>query len=132
MRFKLTIFIVVLVVIGSAAGLAGYNLARRDIPGPFERLSVRRMREEIVAKRDLAISRAKSEGLYRCCIEPPCTMCFMEANRWNNFTAGTCACDELIAQGKEPCPQCVNDLCPSSPDQEGSCPISYLINVEGE
>jgi len=35
----------------------------------------------------------------------------MEANKWNNFQAGTCACDDLIAQGKEPCPQCKTGLC---------------------
>jgi len=38
-------------------------------------------------------------------------MCYMEANQWNNFTPGTCACDDLIAQGKEPCPQCKAGLC---------------------
>ena len=39
-----------------------------------------------------------------CCIGPPCTMCYMEANEWNNHTPGTCDCEGLIAQGKEVCP----------------------------
>jgi hypothetical protein len=63
-------------------------------------------RDELVSLRDLAIKRARAEGKYKCCLEPPCTMCFWEGNPWNNNTAGTCACDDLIAQGKEPCPQC--------------------------
>lgn len=72
----------------------------------FEKLSPSKMYERIIQERDYAINQAVARGDYRCCINPPCTMCYMEANQWNNFTAGTCACDDLIAQGKEPCPQC--------------------------
>lgn len=58
----------------------------------------------------LGINRAKAEGDYRCCIEPDCTMCYMEGNKWNNGEAGTCACDDLIAKGEKPCPQCEKAL----------------------
>lgn len=68
------------------------------------------------------IQKAVEAGDYRCCIEPPCTMCYLEANQWNNFTAGTCACDDLIAQGKEPCPQCKQGLCGT--DVEGTCKVN--------
>ena len=83
------------------------------------------MRQRIISQRDHAIQLAKERGEYKCCIEPPCTMCYMEANQWNNHTAGTCACDDLIAEGKEPCPQCARGLCGShNGDEEAFCDIS--------
>ncbi|MCG2686431.1 hypothetical protein L6258_03655 [Candidatus Parcubacteria bacterium] len=80
----------------------------------FTNLDARGMYDQILAERDYAIQQAVAAGDYYCCIEPPCTMCYMEANRWNNQTAGTCACDDLIAQGKEPCPQCQREPCPET------------------
>ncbi len=77
----------------------------------FEKLNSEEMLGKIIKERDYAIGKAVMEGVYRCCINPPCTMCYMEANQWNNGKAGTCACDDLIAQGKEPCPQCKSGLC---------------------
>lgn len=91
-------------------------------PPVFENLSVKEMYEEIIAKRDIAIQKAVEEGDFKCCINPPCTMCFMEANQWNNFQPATCACDDLIAQGKEPCPQCVRGLCDKT--EEGTCQVN--------
>jgi len=86
----------------------------------FENLDAKQMNEEIVRQRDLAIQKAVENGSYKCCITPPCTMCYMEANEWNNYTAGTCACDDLIAQGKDPCPQCERGFCESK-SEEGTC-----------
>lgn len=83
---------------------------------PFEELTPEEMRVRIISERDHAIRQAEENGEYRCCIEPPCTMCYMEANPWNNFIAGTCACDDLIAKGKEPCPQCLNGMCENEPE----------------
>jgi len=88
----------------------------------FESLDAEEMHAQILANRDFAIQKAVETGDYNCCINPPCTMCYMEANQWNNFKAGTCACDDLIAQGKEPCPQCENDLCEKS--EEGICKVN--------
>lgn len=78
------------------------------------------MQQRIIKERNHAIRKAKERGDYRCCIEPPCTMCYMEENEWNNFTPGTCACDDLIAEGKKPCPQCKNGLC-SSQENSAFC-----------
>ena len=89
----------------------------------FKNLSPEQMYQRIVNERDYAIGEAIKRGDYRCCVNPPCTMCYMEANQWNNFTAGTCACDDLIAQGKEPCPQCKKGLC-------SSCKFDSVDNKE--
>ncbi len=95
-------------ILGAAAGyLISFEIQN------FKNLSPEEMYQRIISERDYAISQAIARGDYRCCINPPCTMCYMEANQWNNFTAGTCACDDLIAQGKEPCPQCKKGLCPT-------------------
>ncbi|MFH1598517.1 MAG: hypothetical protein ABIB97_05665 [Patescibacteria group bacterium] len=76
----------------------------------FENLGPGEMLSRIIEERDLAISKAVAAGDYGCCINPPCTMCFMEANQWNNHQAGTCACDQFIARGEKPCPQCQSGL----------------------
>ncbi|MBM4402334.1 MAG: hypothetical protein FJ044_03760 [Candidatus Cloacimonetes bacterium] len=88
----------------------------------FYTLSPQRMQARIIKERNFAIRKAVEAGVYKCCITPPCTMCYMEANPWNNQTPGTCDCDNLIAQGQEPCPQCVVGLCEKSAD--GTCEVS--------
>ncbi|MBU2591875.1 hypothetical protein KKD61_00230 [Patescibacteria group bacterium] len=99
-----------------AGGLIFSQISSKD---DFESLDSQAMYQKIISERDLAIQKAVESGDYRCCIYPPCTMCYMEANQWNNFKAGTCACDQLIAQRKEPCPQCKKGLC--SKDENGAC-----------
>ena len=77
----------------------------------FNGLDPTEMYQRIIQERDFAINQAIIRGDYKCCISPPCTMCYMEANQWNNYTSGTCACDDLIALGEKPCPQCVRGSC---------------------
>ncbi|TFB08191.1 hypothetical protein E3V08_05025 [Candidatus Atribacteria bacterium MT.SAG.1] len=103
-KFIITILIF---LIGVIAGYLIFSVQNPD----FENLSPEQMYQKVIKERDYAISQAVARGDFRCCINPPCTMCYMEANQWNNFTPGTCACDDLIAQGKEPCPQCKTGLC---------------------
>jgi len=112
MKFLLIIIIFVFCFVGV---LMGYLISDYQNPD-FSELSPEQMLEQITTQRDFAIEQAVRRGDYRCCISPACTMCYTEANEWNNWTAGTCACDDLIAQGKEPCPQCKRGL-----DGEGSC-----------
>jgi len=87
---------------------------------PFKSLNSGQMLEKVKAQQVLGIKKAQEEGSYRCCIKPACTMCYLEANQWNNHQPGTCACDDLIAQGKEPCPQCKQGFCEADKAQE-SC-----------
>ncbi|MBL7141924.1 hypothetical protein ISS21_02425 [Patescibacteria group bacterium] len=90
-------------------GFIGYLIFNIQNPG-FEKLNPTEQYEKIINQRNQAIAQAVKAGVYKCCINPPCTMCYSEANQWNNHKAGTCACDDLIAQGKEPCPQCKRGL----------------------
>jgi len=57
-----------------------------------------------------SIEEAKKAGVYNCCYEPGCHMCYNNANKWNHQQSGTCDCADLIAQGKTPCPECVEAL----------------------
>ena len=76
------------------------------------------MHQQIMSQRDFAIKRAIAQGDYNCCIEPACTMCYLEANAWNNYQTGKCDCVDSIIQGKEPCPQCKRAL---AQNEEGTC-----------
>lgn len=102
--------IISFVLFGVGLGLISNYL----VPLSFGNLSVQEMHRRIIQKRDVAIEKAKRQGDYNCCYKPGCTMCFMGANKWNNEQAGTCDCAELIAQGEEPCPQCVEALSSSN------------------
>lgn len=102
--------------IGLGLGLAIYYFS---FP-PFSKLSPEEMHQQIISQRDFAIKEAIAHGDYNCCVEPVCTMCYMEANQWNHQTAGTCDCAGFIAQGEEPCPQCQRAL---TQTEEGSCTL---------
>lgn len=98
--------------------LGGYLILQFQTTS-LEKLGSQTRLEKITEERDRAIKLAVKEGVYQCCIEPPCTMCYLEANQWNNYQPGTCACDQLIAQGKEPCPQCQHGVCET--DSQSAC-----------
>lgn len=108
--FKKLLVIFVFLFLFGLVGLVG-SLTSGPSGPDFENLSPAEMHERIIKQRDYAIAKAVEAGDYRCCINPPCTMCYMEGNQWNNNEAGTCACDDLIAQGEDPCPQCLRGLC---------------------
>lgn len=80
-------------------------------------------REQVLSHLYLGIEKAKEDGNYKCCIEPPCTMCYLDNWIWEG---GICECDEMIKKEEwdKVCPQCISGIkegkCKS---QEGSCPI---------
>jgi len=108
---EIVIILLLSIILAGAAywKIHGYGLF-------FQTLNKDQMYKQIVQQRDLAIQKAVAAGDYRCCIEPPCSMCYMKANQWNNYTAGTCACDDLIAEGKDPCPECQKGNCEEGND----------------
>ncbi|MBR9704795.1 hypothetical protein GOV12_05260 [Candidatus Pacearchaeota archaeon] len=66
-----------------------------------------------------AISLAKDNGNYKCCIEPACTMCYL--GKWK-YEKGTCFCDDEIAKGNfdDVCPECKNGIDGSNQCSESS------------
>ena len=66
-------------------------------------------RSKVLSELSLAIDDAVRDGLYECCIDPPCTMCYLGNWIWDD---GICRCDEMIAKGEldKVCPQCSRGL----------------------
>ena len=117
------LLIILTLIIGISFGISAYYFSSI----PFEKLSLREMQKQVVAYQDFGIEKAIAQGIYNCCVEPACTMCFMQGNQWNHGEAGTCACAELIAQGKEPCPQCHRAL---SKSEDQTCLIEQECQEE--
>lgn len=71
-------------------------------------------REMLLNQLYINIEEAKLDGKYECCIEPPCTMCYLGNWIWED---GTCDCDKMMKEDKfdNVCPQCIRGL------EEGRC-----------
>jgi len=69
-----------------------------------------------------SIEKAEEKGEYRCCIEPPCTMCYL--GKWK-FEKGTCYCDDAILEGRDEdvCPECKKGL------EEGLCKSGKICEL---
>lgn len=97
---------IVIFLIGTIAGYLVFDFKLDPDLKDFKELNPEDLRQRIIKERDYGISQAVMAGLYRCCISPPCSMCYMEANQWNYGKVGACACDDFIAKSEAPCPQC--------------------------
>jgi hypothetical protein len=88
-----------------------------------DKKSFEERRGEVLAELSSAIDDAVKEGKYKCCIDPPCTMCYLGNWIWED---GTCHCDEMIISGESDkvCPQCVSGL------EEGLCKSLTLDECE--
>ncbi len=100
-----TIFLTIMIVIVMSVLVYNSNLNTES----FEQ-----KRERILNELSLAIDEAIEEDRYKCCIDPPCTMCYMGNWLWDD---GSCYCDDLIMKGKfdKVCPQCIKGI------EEGRC-----------
>ena len=99
---KNTITIISIFSIGLGFGLVIYAYATPS----YQEMSAEELHHSVITQRDFGIEKAIASGHFNCCIEPACTMCYMEGNMWNHQTAGTCDCVDSIRQGQDPCPQC--------------------------
>jgi len=122
-------FILPLIILSVAAGLFFYS--DRDFKDDFDNLPLEKIREQIASQRQAAIAMVQQSGDYKCCIDPPCTMCFDGANQWNYSQAGKCFCDEFIARGEDPCPQCQKGIACASENKRGSADDAFCdINLQ--
>lgn len=71
-------------------------------------------RTRILNEISMSIEDAIDQGKYECCIDPPCTMCYLGDWVWDD---GTCDCDGMILDGDwdNVCPQCIKGM------KEGKC-----------
>lgn len=79
--------------------------------------SFEKKRAKILNSLHSSIDEAVAQGKYKCCIDPPCTMCYLGEWIWKD---GTCHCDEMIAKGEwdKVCPQCKKGI------ENGQCKSS--------
>jgi len=84
-------------------------------------LTVLPKQKNFETKREILLSQlyeniedAAKIGRYKCCVEPPCTMCYLGNWIWED---GSCYCDEMIVKGEfdKVCPQCKKGI------EEGKC-----------
>jgi len=108
MKIKLTIFILI-TTIAVGIGIGVFLLQQKTSENVFEK-----NRERVLSQLYLAIEDAEKMGKYKCCIEPPCTMCYLGDWVWED---GNCDCDGKIAMGEwdKVCPQCKKGI------KEGKC-----------
>lgn len=80
----------------------------------FQKESFEEKRIRILNELSVSIEEAISQGKYECCIDPPCTMCYLGNWLWED---GICRCDEMITKDEfdKVCPQCVEGI------REGIC-----------
>lgn len=100
----------ILLALGVTAGI----LLSEAIP---RMLTYEQRRMRVIDSMDSAIRDKAYSGEYRCCIEPPCDMCFLGHWLWDD---GACRCDDMIARGEydKVCPQCAKAL------EDGACESS--------
>jgi hypothetical protein len=109
----------------AATGLFG--LESQAVP----KLAFEERRGNVLNELSGAINDAKLEGKYGCCIEPPCTMCYLWEWLWED---GQCRCDEMIAKGdfESVCPQCKKGFeegrCESGAGAE-ACPLPEGVRI---
>ncbi len=105
--FFLTIFILILALI------VLYSLNLKT----FQKEGFEEKRAKIVNEILLAIEDAESKGKYRCCIDPPCTMCYLGNWVWKD---GICRCSDMLTKGEfdKVCPQCKTGI------EEGKCKLT--------
>ncbi len=76
--------------------------------------SLEQTRTKILNELQLAIEDAVFQEKYKCCINPPCTMCYLGNWIWKN---GSCYCENMIKENKLNfvCPECLRGI------KEGRC-----------
>ncbi len=83
-------------------------------------------RKNVISLMEETIYQETGAGNYKCCIDPPCRMCFLGNWIWED---GICECDTMIDQDKmdKVCPECIRGIkegrCTSTKLSKGTCPI---------
>ena len=66
------------------------------------------MRLAIASEQKAAIHQLIKEGKYRCCIENPCSYCFLNSTPEEDGTV--CDCLDEIINGEHPCGECMGEI----------------------
>jgi hypothetical protein len=108
-----------IIVLLLAGVFLGYSISSQS--GEFKTKTFEEKRAQILYEINSTINEAQISGTYNCCMNPPCSMCFL--GNWISKD-GTCNCDyfERVGQLDKVCPECLK----SSKDlnsSEGVCSV---------
>lgn len=121
MKKRIIIGVALLFLVGISLG---YSILPQNTE--FKAKSFEGKRNEILSEMDLTLTEATESGKYRCCIDPPCKMCFLGNWVWDD---GTCDCDGMIVEEKwdKVCPECKAGIkegrCLSTKTMNRTCPV---------
>lgn len=121
---KKNIITILAIFLISAIVYVNWEYSRKNTDLNFEQKVTH---EQVIDTIYAGIKVAKKNGDYRCCIEPDCTMCYISGNKWNYNQPGTCACDDFIAKGEKPCPQCERGLGDIHDEENIFCDINATV-----
>lgn len=74
----------------------------------FAEKSISEKRLEFISEKNAIIAEMQEKGMYRCCLEKPCTYCIEKTPGHGEGAACTCAQD--ILDGKHPCGECIGEI----------------------
>lgn len=65
-------------------------------------------REEFLSHRNAMVKEMIEHGMYKCCLENPCTYCIEKTP--GHGEGATCDCLADIVAGKHPCGECIGEI----------------------
>lgn len=98
---------VVLVIVGVLFGY--YFFPRPSIHNMhFEGMDVDGKRGELMGEKEDLIRELMGAGMYRCCLEKPCTYCIEKTPKHGE--GASCSCLDDIMAGVHPCGECIGEI----------------------
>jgi len=108
-----------MIVLLLAGVFLGYSISSQN--GESKTKTFEEKRTQILLEINSSIDEAERSGAYNCCMNPPCSMCFL--GNWISKD-GTCNCDafERAGQLDKVCPECLKSS-KGLDSSEGVCPV---------
>ena len=66
------------------------------------------MRKDFIAQKNAITGEMLTKGMYRCCLEKPCTYCIEKTP--GHGEGAECSCLEDIVNGVHPCGVCIGEI----------------------
>ena len=71
-------------------------------------MSMDDQREHFIASKNIIQKKMLADGMYRCCLEKPCTYCIEKTP--GHGKDAECSCLEDVANGVHPCGECIGEI----------------------
>lgn len=108
---NLWIGVVFILIAGILIGFFLYSLSTptmTTMKKAFTEKNIDEKRIEFISEKNVIIAEMQEKGMYRCCLEKPCTYCIEKTPGHGEGAACTCAQD--ILNGKHPCGECIGEI----------------------